>query len=106
MSDFYNNDNNSSNTNGQNGAGTYSYKKEDINQGESYYQWSPYDDGNRARAKKQPSFGKKLGRATVIALVFGLVAGLAFQSVVVVSNKLIENTVTESSSKIEDKKDI
>ena len=38
MSDFYNNDpkKNESGTNGN-----YSYKKDEINQGESYYQWSP-----------------------------------------------------------------
>ena len=88
MSDFFNNDN-GSNTNEQNNS-TYSYKKDEINQGESYYQWSPYDDGNRAKKKKQSTFGKKLGRTAAVALVFGLVAGLAFQSVVVVSNKLID----------------
>ena len=51
MSDYYNN-NNGSNTDEQNNSGTYSYKKEEINQGESYYQWSPYDDGNRIKKKK------------------------------------------------------
>ncbi len=100
MSDFFNNDNNDSKD-----QTTYSYKKDEINQGESYYQWTPYDDGNRARQKKKSSLGKKLGNAAAIALVFGLVAGLAFQSVVVVSNKLITNntatekTVTEEQTK-------
>lgn len=100
MSDFFNNDNNDSRE-----QTTYSYKKDEINQGESYYQWTPYDDGNRARQKKKSSLGKKLGNAAAIALVFGLVAGLAFQSVVVVSNKLITNntatekTVTEEQTK-------
>lgn len=95
MSDFYNNDNR--NTDEQNNS-TYSYKKEDINQGESYYQWSPYDDGNRARQKKKKSFGKKLGNVAAVALVFGLVAGLAFQSVVVVSNKLIDTNTAKIES--------
>ncbi len=100
MSDFFNNDNNDSKE-----QTTYSYKRDEINQGESYYQWTPYDDGNRARNKKKSSLGKKLGNAAAIALVFGLVAGLAFQSVVVVSNKLITNntatekTVTEEQTK-------
>ncbi len=99
MSDFYNNNNgNNTDFNGQQNAGTYSYKKEDINQGESYYQWSPYDDGNRVRQKKQTSFGKKIGRAAVIGLVFGLIAGLSFESVVVVSNHLI---AAKSTSAIE-----
>ncbi len=93
MSDFYNNGSNDE----QNNSGTYSYKKEEINQGESFYQWSPYDDGNRGKKKKQNSFGKKVGHAAVIALVFGLVAGLAFQSVVVVSNKLMDNSSQTSA---------
>lgn len=93
MSDFYNNGSNDE----QNNSGTYSYKKEEINQGESFYQWSPYDDGNRGKKKKQNSFGKKVGHAVVIALVFGLVAGLAFQSVVVVSNKLMDNSSQTSA---------
>lgn len=104
MSDFFNNDNNfsGSNKNEQNN-GTYSYKKDEINQGESYYQWTPYDDGNRARQRKKNSFGKKVGNAAVIALVFGLVAGLAFQSVVVVSNKLIDNNNTAIEATQEEK---
>lgn len=93
MSDFYNNGSN----NEQNNSGSYSYKKEEINQGESYYQWSPYDDGNRGKKKKQSTFGKKLGHAAAIALVFGLVAGLAFQSVVVVSNRLIDTKSTQTA---------
>ncbi len=100
MSDFYNN------SEDQNNSGTtYSYKKDEINQGESYYQWSPYDDGNRAKKKKNNSFGKKIGHAAVIALVFGLVAGLSFQSVVIVSNRLIDTKASaeiESSAKDED----
>ena len=108
MSDFFNN-NNGSETNEQNDSGTYSYKKEQINQGESYYQWSPYDDGNRVKKKKTKTFGKKLGNAAAIALVFGIVAGLAFQSIVAVTNRLwnlenakqpaIESTQSTDSSK-------
>ncbi|SHJ28249.1 S1C family serine protease [Pseudobutyrivibrio xylanivorans] len=87
MSDFFNNDN-SSNTEEQNNSGTYSYKKDEINQGESFYQWSPYDDGNRVKKKKTSTLGKKMGNAAAIAIVFGLVAGLAFQSIVAVTNRL------------------
>ena len=111
MSDYFNN-NNDFNTDEQKNSGTYSYKKDEINQGESYYQWSPYDDGNRVKKKKTSTFGKKLGNAAAIALVFGLVAGLAFQSVVAVTNRLwkledanqtaIETTQTEDKdSKVE-----
>lgn len=87
MSDYFNN-NDDFNTEEQNNSGTYSYKKEEINQGESFYQWSPYDDGNRVKKKKTSTLGKKLGNAAAIALVFGLVAGLAFQSIVAVTNRL------------------
>ncbi|MDC7278729.1 MULTISPECIES: S1C family serine protease [Pseudobutyrivibrio] len=107
MSDFFNN---GSNSEEQNNSGSYSYKKEEINQGESFYQWSPYDDGNRVKKKKTSTLGKKLGNAAAIALVFGLVAGLAFQSIVAVTNRLwnleeakqpaIESTVeTETADK-------
>ena len=97
MSDFYSNNNGdngsstneSTNTNQTNGS--YSYKKDEINQGESYYQWSPYDDGRRnKKTKKSSGFGAKLGKTAAIALVFGLVAGLAFQSVAVVSSKFFK----------------
>ena len=92
MSDFYNN----GQGNEQENNGSYSFKKDEINQGESYYQWTPYDDGKKnKKVKKSSSFGKKLGRAAAIALVFGLVAGIAFQSVVVVSNKYL---LTDSAS--------
>ncbi len=91
MSDFFNNDN-SSNTEEQNNSGTYSYKKDEINQGESFYQWSPYDDGNRVKKKKTSTLGKKMGNAAAIAIVFGLVAGLAFQSIVAVTNRLWDLT--------------
>ena len=96
MSDFFNNDgfggdsnsNNGSSTEDVSNSGTYSYKKEEINQGESYYQWSPYDDGNRAKKRKTKTLGNKIGNTVVIALVFGIVAGLAFQSIVAVTNRL------------------
>ena len=85
MSDFYSNNNGdngsstneSTNTNQTNGS--YSYKKDEINQGESYYQWSPYDDGRRnKKAKKSSGFGAKLGKTAAIALVFGLVVSNKF----------------------------
>ena len=94
MSDFYNNNDNDTNENS-----TYSYKKDEINQGESYYQWTPYDNtANKKKKKKEKenSFGRKLGRTAAIALVFGLVAGITFQSVVTVSNKFLgTNTSVE-----------
>jgi len=91
MSDLYNN--NGPEKGPQDGS--YSYKKDEINQGESFYQWTPYDDGkNNKKAKKSKGFGAKLGRAAAIALVFGLVAGISFQSVVTVSNKFFNDTET------------
>ena len=102
MSDYFNN-NNGSNTEEQNNSGTYSYKKDEINQGESFYQWSPYDDGNRARKKKTKTFGRKLGNAAAIALVFGLLAGLSFQSIVAVTNKLWD--LEDNKAAIETTKD-
>ncbi|MCR4830008.1 MAG: trypsin-like peptidase domain-containing protein, partial [Pseudobutyrivibrio sp.] len=90
MSDFYNNGSNEPEKDG-----AYSYKKDEINQGESYYQWSPYDDGKNKKTKKSGGFIGKLFRTAAIALVFGLVAGLTFQSVVVVSNRFISNTNTQ-----------
>ena len=100
MSDLYNNNDSSVKEN----DGSYSYKKDEINQGESYYQWSPYDDGKKTKKTKKPgSFLGKLGRTAAIALVFGLVAGLAFQSVVVVSNKYFDkDTQIETTAKTED----
>ena len=106
MSDLYNG---GSNNGPENNNGSYSYKKDEINQGESYYQWSPYDNGNKnKKPKKSTGFVAKLGRAAAIALVFGLIAGTAFQSVVYVSNRFlpmsasaettIESTETEDSS--------
>lgn len=107
MSDLYNG---GSNNGPENNNGSYSYKKDEINQGESYYQWSPYDNGNKnKKQKKSTGFVGKLGRAVAIALVFGLVAGTAFQSVVYVSNRYlpmsasseekIESTETEDTAK-------
>ena len=73
MSDFYNN---GSNEPDKEKDVSYSYKKDEINQGESYYQWSPYDDGKKnKKAKKSGGFIGKLGRTAAIALVSGLVAG-------------------------------
>lgn len=105
MSDLYNG---GSNNGPENNNGSYSYKKDEINQGESYYQWSPYDNGNKnKKQKKSTGFATKLGRAAAIALVFGLIAGTAFQSVVYVSNRFlpmngsaetaIESTETEKT---------
>lgn len=101
MSDFYSNNNDTNNmgdneTNSSTTNGAYSYKKDQINQGESYYQWSPYDDGRKnKKPKKSSSFGAKLGRTAAIALVFGLVAGISFQSVVTVSNKFLNKDATQ-----------
>jgi len=97
MSDFYNNDpkKNESGTNGN-----YSYKKDEINQGESYYQWSPYDDGRKSKkSKKSGGFGAKLGKTAAIALVFGLVAGITFQSVALVTDKFYDK---DSTAAVED----
>ena len=89
MSDFYNN---GSKDNEPEKNGTYSYKKEEINQGESYYQWSPYDDGRKnKKQKKSGGFGAKLGKTAAIALVFGLVAGVTFQSVGLATQKFFGN---------------
>ncbi len=104
MSDLYNNGSGSESDNN----GTYSYKKDEINQGESYYQWSPYEDSNKSKkTKKSGSFLGKLGRTAVIALVFGLVAGITFQSVIFVSNKYINGTTEEAeeTEAIEEMKD-
>ena len=103
MSDFYNN---GSKDNEPEKNGTYSYKKEEINQGESYYQWSPYDDGRKnKKQKKSGGFGAKLGKTAAIALVFGLVAGVTFQSVGLATQKFfgndaaaVEETKSSSSS--------
>ena len=98
MSDFYNNGDNESKD------GSYSYKKDEINQGESYYQWSPYDDGKRNKKnKKKSGFGAKLGRTAAIALVFGLVAGITFQSVVFVSNRFLPSTTAQLEQTTEEK---
>ena len=94
MSDFYNNDpkKNESGTNGN-----YSYKKDEINQGESYYQWSPYDDGRKSKkSKKSGGFGAKLGKTAAIALVFGLVAGITFQSVALVTDKFYDKDLSSN----------
>lgn len=88
MSDFFDNGTNNS----KKPDGEYSYSHSEINQGESYYQWSPYED-NKKKAKKDKKIGfpRKLGRAAAIALVFGLVAGIAFQSVGVIADKYFGN---------------
>ncbi len=103
MSDFYNNNSNNNSTEG----GEYSYGRGEINQGESYYQWTPSSDGKKPKKEKRPGgFGKKLAKAACIALVFGLVAGIAFQSVVLVSNKYFtSNTsaVASTETKTEEK---
>ena len=102
MSDFFNNEN-ETNQEQNNTPGEYAYSGSDINQGESYYQWSPYEASKKKpkKVKKPTGFAGKLGRAAAIALVFGLVAGIAFQSVVLVSNKYItgnDTAATESTA--------
>ena len=95
MSDFYNNNSNNNSTE----SGEYSYGRGEINQGESYYQWTPCSDGKKPKKEKKPGgFGKKLAKAACIALVFGLVAGIAFQSVVLVSNKYFTSDVAAVAS--------
>lgn len=104
MSDFFDNDNKTTNNQSN---GEYSYSRNEINQGESYYQWSPYEDKNKKNSqKKEKGFGAKVARAAVIALVFGLVAGITFSSVVYVAGKFTgENvaaiTETQDESKTE-----
>lgn len=64
------------------------------NQGESFYQWSPYDDGRQPKKpKKEKNFLTKVGQAAVIAIVFGLIAGITFESVLTVSNKVFGRDV-------------
>lgn len=103
MSDFYNNNSNNNSTE----SGEYSYGRGEINQGESYYQWTPCSDGKKPKKeKKTGGFGKKLAKAACIALVFGLVAGIAFQSVVLVSNKYFTSdaaAVASTDTKAEDR---
>ncbi|MCR4694720.1 MAG: trypsin-like peptidase domain-containing protein [Pseudobutyrivibrio sp.] len=98
MSDFFNDD---FDRDQKKTDSNYSYKGSEINQGESYYQWTPYED-KKKKVKKPAGFGKRVWHAAVVALVFGLVAGITFQSVVFVSNKFmpkqeaaLEETVAE-----------
>ncbi|MCF0131651.1 MAG: trypsin-like peptidase domain-containing protein [Pseudobutyrivibrio sp.] len=61
----------------------YSYKREDINQGEGTYSWTPYDYESKDKIKdksKKDGFGKKLVKVAALALVFGLVSGASFQA--------------------------
>lgn len=103
MSDLFNNDKKDEK------GGSYSYKKDEINQGESYYQWTPYDDGkNKKKNKKSGGFGTKLAKTAAIALVFGLVSGITFQSVAYVSSRYFPNStiaIEQSSSKEEESQD-
>ncbi len=107
MSDLFNNgmnenqDSQQTTQSTEGNTGTYSYKKEEINQGESYYQWTPYNETKKNKKEKKPTgFAAKLGRVAVIALVFGLIAGIAFQSVVYVSNRFLgtETAAVESTT--------
>ncbi|WP_294206655.1 S1C family serine protease [Pseudobutyrivibrio sp.] len=63
-------------------------------QGESFYQWTPYDDGRQPKKpKKQKTFLNKIGQTALIALVFGLIAGITFESVITVSHKMFGRDV-------------
>ena len=94
MSDFYDENNRNNNE--------YSYSHEQINQGETHYQWTPGNDPKKPKEKKEIGFGRKLLRAGSIALVFGLVAGISFQSVVYVSNKYMPQTSTAEVEQLEE----
>ncbi|MCR4568537.1 MAG: trypsin-like peptidase domain-containing protein [Pseudobutyrivibrio sp.] len=97
MSDIFNGSNDGSNE--PKSAGTYSYTKDEINQGESHYQWTPYDDGlKRRKFKRQDGFVAKIFRTAALAAVFGLVVGLTFQTVVYISGRVGFGYKQESTS--------
>lgn len=50
------------------------------------------------KKKKKGGFGTKIIKCIVLALVFGLVAGCTFQGVIYVSNRLVGDSATISSS--------
>ena len=57
-------------------------------------------DGKKSKkSKKSGGFGAKLGKTAAIALVFGLVAGITFQSVAIVTDKFYDK---DSTAAVED----
>ncbi len=81
----------------------YEYKKEpEQEQGQDNF--NPYQKEPKAPKKKNPnSFGRKMGKAAAMALVFGLVGGTAFQGASYATAKLtgsktVSETVKQDSS--------
>lgn len=78
-----------------------------------YYEYRQPQSSGEDNKKKKDSFGKKIGKAVALGLVFGLVAGAGFQASSVVTEKLLGKTAevpaltetvteTESTEKTEE----
>ena len=68
------------------------------------YQWSPYDNEPKKpeKPKKEKSgFGKKLARATAIALVFGLVSGVTFKAASLGTEAVYDRVTEKETREIE-----
>ena len=68
------------------------------------YQWSPYDNEQKKpeKPKKEKSgFGKKLARATAIALVFGLVSGVTFKAASLGTEAVYDRVTEKETREIE-----
>lgn len=65
-----------------------------------YYEYNPYtaEPQKPKKPKKERPFLKKIGKVVAIALVFGLVAGAAFQGVNFATGKLTGTSSSSSSS--------
>lgn len=65
-----------------------------------YYEYNPYtaEPQKPKKPKKERPFLKKIGKVVAIALVFGLVAGAAFQGVNYATGKLTGTSSSSSSS--------
>ncbi len=65
-----------------------------------YYEYNPYtaEPQKPKKPKKERPFLKKIGKVVAIALVFGLVAGAAFQGVNVATGKLTGTSSSSSSA--------
>ena len=65
-----------------------------------YYEYNPYtaEPQKPKKPKKERPFLKKIGKVVAIALVFGLVAGAAFQGVNLATGKLTGTSSSSSSS--------
>ena len=89
-------------TNGNYGNADYSNSS--YNNGSNYNNSSnSYDENKGDGKKKKDSFGKKLVKTAALAAVFGLVAGVVFQGVNVVSSKFLG---TETNTTLEENKDV